>query len=297
MSIFFLDRDEALTVAPLRALIEVDSAKVEDYVPAFQALLASSFLPDLLRRTLGDLDGLRARLDKSCEERDWRLLLTDRFSLGVRKLPSFSLLDGDRKVVAPGMGQRFLTALPNDVLVGVCGKGSITADHYRSAFARDQEVFDRRHRVELVGRRTYVPGEHLMMHASEEIADMLEVKGDLAVLEFALTDARRIVWNYDAETKQAAFASSGSVDATRIEFAMEMFRLFKAKKALPTLLRIAREHGHHWVRWKAVKIMLQLDVTAGLEALEAARQDPHQHVRKAAESTLANFRNANLIAA
>jgi hypothetical protein len=156
-------------------------------------------------------------------------------------------------------------------------------------------VFRRDHRVELVEECRLSGGDQLLLHAADDVADFFEVTGEVATVELALVNARRIVWNYDVATRQAAFASSGSVDATRMEFAIEVFRLFGDKATLPNLSRIAREHTHHWVRWKAVKTMLQIDLPAGLAALDTAMQDAHAHVRNAARATLDNLCNANLV--
>jgi hypothetical protein len=41
---------------------------------------------------------------------------------------------------------------------------------------------------------------------------------------------------------------------------------------------------------------LHLDLAAGNEALQLAIDDPHPHVRNAARATLANLRDAKLVA-
>lgn len=294
MAVFYIDAAAAADHAALGPLVAVASSRIEDYVAPFAALVQSSFLRDLVTTALADLDGIRERLDATGEDRDWRLLLTDHFSLGVRVLPAFNLLETP-PALPPG-ARRTIAALPNDVLVGVAGDGHIGANLYRSAFDRDDTVFRRDHYLVPAGRRTLTGGDHVLLRACNDVVDFVEVAGRVVMLELALTAARPIVWNYDAETLKAAFASSGAVDATRMEFAIDLFHTLGAREAVPNLRRIAREHTHHWLRWKAIKALLHLDLTAGSEALSAAVDDPHPHVRNAARATLANLRQAKLVA-
>jgi hypothetical protein len=290
MPVFFLTPEQAREHAPLRALLDVGSFAIDEYAAPFAALLRSGFVSQLVVDTLANLERDATRVDATAEDADWRLLLTEHFSLGLRTPPRYAL-DG----TAARQPGRTLSAIPNDVLIGIIGSGSVRANLYRSASPRDPEVFRRDHRIELVGERRLRAGDQLLLRACEDVLDVVEVDGDVAMVELALTNALRIVWNYDAETLAARFASSGSVDATRMEFALELFRIFEDKASLPHLGRIAREYTHHWVRWKAVKTMLQLDLAAGLTALDGAVDDAHPHVRNAARATLQNLRNANLV--
>jgi hypothetical protein len=294
----FLTKEQATKYEALRALIAVDSTVIEDYVPAFEALLASRFLSELVTTSLKEVQGYDLRLDASTEETDWRVVLTDRFSLAVRQIPKFTLgqsTAATRPGPAVAVFRRTLTAIPNDFLLGVMGRGAVTVDLYRSAFDRDEEVFSPAHRIEHVERRRIRPGAWVLTHASREVIDIVEVEDDVVSIEFALTAARTVVWNYDAETLRASFASSGSVEGTRMEFAIELFRRFKDRNALTNLVRIARDHKCHWVRWKAVQAAVQIDPASGREALDVALADAHVHVRNAAQATLDNLRNANLI--
>jgi hypothetical protein len=292
MAIYFFNREQAAQYEALRDLMAVGSFAIEDYAEPFDRLVRSSFLTDLVRETIADVDGLKDRLESSSGNGDWRLLLTDHFSLNVRTIGRNPQAD----MLAPfaASAPRHVSALPNNVLMGVKGSGTLRTNLFRSAFERDPEVFRRDHRVELIGERTLRDGDQLLLRASEDVLDFVEVIGEVATIELALINAHRLVWNYDAATGQAAFATSGSVDATRMEFALDLFRLFGDTGALPNLARVAREHTHHWIRWKAVKIMLQLDLESGLAALEGALQDAHAHVRNAARATFVNLRNANL---
>jgi hypothetical protein len=293
MALFFLETADADKYPLLRTLVAVASPRIDDYVAPFCALIRSSFLRDIVAGPLADLDGQRDTLDATAEERDWRIILTEHFSLNVRVLPTFALADAPKR---EGSARRTIAALPNDILAGVVGEGQIRANLYESAFERDDAVFRRDHHLVRAGSRAFGPGDHFILRASHDVVDFVEVSGRVALVELALTQPRPIVWNYDAETLRAAYASSGAVDATRMEFAIELFHVFGAREAVPTLSRIAREHGHHWLRWKAVKTLLHLDLAAGSEALQLAIDDPHPHVRNAARATLANLRDAKLVA-
>jgi len=293
-SIVYFSESQAAVYPPLQALMSVGSKVIEDYMPAFDALLRSGLLVEIVTGVLSDLEAHRGRLDMSCEARDWRLLRTELWTLGVRKLPTLSLDDTATVTLDDGR-RRTVAALPNDAMIGVLGTGRVTANVYRATSRRDGQLFDRGHRVEFVQQRELAAGDHLVLRAADDLVDFVAVTGEVVMIEFALRDAMRIVWNYYPDTLQAAFASSASVEATRMEFAIELFQRFKERKAVPTLLRIAREHTHHWVRWKAVKAMLHIDLDSGLAALDVALRDPHDHVRKAAQTTLNNFRQANLV--
>ena len=60
-------------------------------------------------------------------------------------------------------------------------------------------------------------------------------------------------------------------------------------------MMVARDHNHHWVRWKAVKTILHLDLEQGIAAVRAALDDRHEHVRTAAAATLRKLTEANLV--
>ena len=219
--------------------------------------------------------------------------MADRFTLAVRSLPV-------RAVYTPPSDpfrsdRKFLIALPNDILLGVIGSGRVSVELYRSASPRSSDVFSRQHRLERVGTRQVEPGEVIALRAGHDVVDFWAVDADAVIVELALLKADRIVWNYDAETLQAAFASSASVDATRVEYAIELFQLLRYADAVPNLLHLVREHGHHGVRWKAVKAILHLDLAQGISALRIAVDDPHEHVRNAARATLRNLTEAKLV--
>jgi hypothetical protein len=303
MSVIYFSEEQAATHPHLRELVAIKSKAVSDYKAAFATLLGSSFLTDVVTEVLQDPEAHRARIESSGEDQDWRLLRTEEFTLGVRKLPALAFGEAaPTPSVAANIPaglekgvRRIIAALPNDALIGVVGNGNLTADLYRSATDRDHDVFDRKHRIELFERKQLKSGDQLLMRAGNDLMNFVEVKGEVATLELAIRDADRIVWNYDLDTLEAVYASSASIEATRMEFAIELFRVFNERKALPSLLRIAKEHTHHWVRWKAVKTMLHIDRQAGIEALYATLEDKHEHVRRATQKTLDNFRTANIL--
>jgi hypothetical protein len=297
MPMSFLTPEHAAQHPELRALLDVDSLVITDYIPSFQALLRSNFVEELVATTLRGIGTYTLDLDASTDDSEWRLLLTDRFSLRLGKVPRIPDPQGGRRPDGvPAPAGRTLAALPNDILMGVKGHGTLTANFYRSAFDRDQDVFTKEHRIELIEQRRLAAGDYVLLRASQDVIEFVESDGGVITLDLALTKANTIVWNYDPDTLRALFASSGSVNATRMEFTIELFRVFKDRQAIPNLLRIVKEHEFHWIRWEAVKALLHIDLDSGKHALDVASLDSHRHVRAAAAKTLVNLRAASLIA-
>ncbi|MEQ1565949.1 MAG: hypothetical protein ABMA64_09955 [Myxococcota bacterium] len=287
---FYLDLDQARGYPELRPLLAVESLELEEYVAPFTDLMRSGFLARVISEALGLLRSSTERFGGSTSELDWLLLRTPRFSLGLRTTPRQAETFAGLNLPRP-----LLVALPNDVMMGFVGHGTAEVELFRSAFPRDQDVFRTDHHLERLGCREVRDGSILELRAGDDVARFTRTDERLAVLELAILAPRRLVWNYDPDTLQARHAASASVEATRTEFAIELFERFAYIEAVPNLLALGRSSPQHWVRWRALTAALKLDLRQSLGSLRAATQDdPHPHVRNAARATLDNLERAGL---
>ena len=178
MSTSFLTPEKAARHTELRALMEIGSFVIDDYVEPFEGLLKSSLIEDLIASSLRGIGTYTTELDASTDDNEWRLLLTDRFSLRLSQIPVIPDNQAARRpdgLVPPTA--RTLATLPNDILLGFKGKGTVRANLYRSAFDRDVDVFTKEHRIEFAERRQFTSGDYAMLRASNHALDIVESDG------------------------------------------------------------------------------------------------------------------------
>ena len=287
--------EDSLKYPQLQSLISIDSDNLEDYETAFKELLASNFLNEIIHSALKDIkiDPFKT-IAGTVSTLDWRIILTKKFSLGLRIAPSEStatVLNSESMSDAITT----LSTYPNNLLIGVMGRGQLNLDHYRREGNSEKDIFDGQSFIKFVGNRQMSHADYVVVSASKDVLNFKSIDGQVLLVELAWLKPDPLVFHFDPVTLKAVRVTSAEVNATRIEFCLEVLRQFNFKPSFESISDIARSNPLHFVRWKAIKALLSLDLHRGINELRLASDDIHPHVRNAASRTLTNFKNNGII--
>jgi HEAT repeat protein len=130
------------------------------------------------------------------------------------------------------------------------------------------------------------PGDVACFRAgSDALVASVPTEATLAlVLASSTVDRERRI--YAADTLRAERVVSADPGASRLEFAARVLAELGGAGATPRLVRLTG-HPAHFVRWTALQSLARVDGAAARDALRAALDDPHPHVRNAAGRALA----------
>lgn len=181
-----------------------------------------------------------------------------------------------------------ISVFANDMLHLVLGRGSVTVDRYRIVSqAPDQAGLHRDG-----ARRTLRAGAMFTARGSHEAVEIVAADPGTWLLRVVRNEHGPLVQHFDRVTLRRCGTSSANMHASRIEFALDLFKRFGHSEAAATVEALQSSSRFHFVRWKAVQTLLHLDYTRGRAALERALADPHPQLRRAAATTLANLERA-----
>jgi HEAT repeat protein len=108
------------------------------------------------------------------------------------------------------------------------------------------------------------------------------------IVGFTRMQATRLRWIYDSDTLLPARAEAGDLDAARLEYTFALLAALGHTEAAPTMAALY-EHPDHFVRWSAIRRVIELDPAIGEALVHRALNDVHPHVRRAAQRTLERY--------
>jgi hypothetical protein len=183
---------------------------------------------------------------------------------------------------------------PHDALFYRVNPGTSRVHHYRLPDRVANEVVDLEARLDFIESREFAQACLLAKHAESDILDF-EASPDapVVVARLQLPSKGPLDWAFDRRTLSPIGATSNDPVESHL------ISLIRAAAFFPEsdlgLLRRAVLHPSHNVRWAAVQAIGRLDSSAAVALLPDLVRDPHPHVRRAAERTLASLdaREAN----
>lgn len=235
---------------------------------AFRELLTSPFLADAingeLRRTIRD-DGYLGDWIAS----EFVLHRDDGFALAV------SFFD------AP---QRYIHALPYLAMYAPMGPGGCSCATYRLPDGFHNAVFDPGLKLEALSSESFSCGEVILLHSNKHAYD-LRVKKPTPVVKFMTKAIQPMEWLFTRDGLQAWQANDGDLSFTQLRVAADVLGRFAHQSSVEPLKRLAH-HAHHAVRWAAIQNLGRISRSEAIIHLRAAIDDPHPHLRRAAQRTL-----------
>jgi hypothetical protein len=121
---------------------------------------------------------------------------------------------------------------------------------------------------------------------AEAWRDVVDTSGAAVVLSLRSAPIYPVIWQYDRQSLRPTGHITASEQLVRLEAALDLLmRLGTAEDA--EACRVLARHDFHAVRWAAVRLACNVGASFGFELLAGATNDPHPHVRRTAEKTLA----------
>ena len=264
--------DESLNV--LLNAIETRSIDVNDPSSFFQfgteiANLVASGYPAL---------ALERNLLRSLEEPTW---------LGKWK-PNELVLFASHKIELSiwsfSTPRQYIHTVSSHVLLAPC---TPTGLHYRRfglPANYDNRIFDRNMKLEFVDEGSTQQGEVLSMDAGGLLYDFL-LDAPTPVVKLTYGPVETMEWLFHRDTGAAWKISDSDLAATQMRVAAYVLGQISHTSSAPAL-KLLTFHDSHAVRWAAIQALSRISVSDALERLRTAVNDPHPHIRRAAERTL-----------
>jgi len=267
--------------APLSRLVAAVQSCIDRHAPAqfwqaeaaFRDFLASG---ELLKAVNRDLAGLLA---DPCHFGDWRtsewVLHRGRgFSLAV------SVFEQPR---------RYIHALPFLAMYAPVAAEPLRYDRYRLPPEYNNPVFDPGLKLSRVDSGQTEPGEVLLLQTREFAYDF-HLPRPVVVLKLSTEPSLPLEWLFQKDTLQSWQANDASLASTQLRVAADTLGKFAHQSSLEPL-KLLTGHGHHAVRWTAIQNLGRLNRSVALEKLQAACEDPHPHIQRAAKKTLGQIQS------
>jgi hypothetical protein len=178
---------------------------------------------------------------------------------------------------------RFIHAVPYLAFYAAL-RGELVVDRYKLPAGFRNDVFDPNVRVEFMDRVS-VPQRQLLRLDSTQYAYDFQISEPLPVLLFTSRCLQPLEWLFSKTTLHAWQANDADLQFTQLRVATNVLGKIAHQTSLDPLLKLSH-HSHHAVRWAAIQNMGRINRTAALSRVRAALDDPHPHVRRAAQKTV-----------
>ena len=279
-----VERARCVAVAPLADFVStLDGALDADpdafwsYSAAFTKLIRSSFLADLVAWELECLGKDPDYVPCPRGERDFEVLRLGRLVLSIR------VQSPDREP-------------PPRLLYGFCehnfsanlGPGSVLIERWSQDWEGPPEIFDRTRAIAPLPPLILRAGEQASFRAQRDVARIAALDECAVIVGFTRMQATRLRWIYNSDTLLPARAEAGDLDAARLEYTFALLAALGHTEAAPTMAALY-EHPDHFVRWSAIRRVIELDPAMGEALVRRALNDVHPHVRRAAQRTLERY--------
>jgi HEAT repeats len=179
--------------------------------------------------------------------------------------------------------RRFVHALPFSAIYSPL-QSALTGDRYRLPDDFKNDVFDPGLRLEPAG--TVKVGRHeLLRLETDRFAYDFHISQPIPVLRFVSAAQRPLEWLFSKNTLQAWQANDADLSSTQLRVAAYVLGKIAHHSSVAPLRELAA-HPNHAVRWAAIQNLGRLSRSEALVKIRQAINDPHPHVRRAAQKTL-----------
>lgn len=179
---------------------------------------------------------------------------------------------------------RFIHALPFLAFYAPLD-GELAGERYRLPAGYRNDVFDPNLKLEAAGSVKVGRGELLRLETNQYAYDF-HIPRPLPVLRFASASLRPLEWLFSKTTLQAWQANDADLSSTQLRVASFVLGKIAHHSSVAPLKKLS-SHPHHAVRWAAIQNLGRLSRSEALVKIREAVNDPHPHVSRAAQKTLA----------
>lgn len=242
-------------------------------------LLASGFCSRLMAWELACLRADPDYVSSSSGELEFEVLRVGLVSFSIRLYPATSI---NASVKASGL----LPGFCEHGMIANVGSNPLEVQRWRQGSEGSPDILDRARRLEERPTVLLHAGQPpVLFEAHRDVARCRAVGGATVVAGLTRAQVTRVRWIYDAETLSPARAEAADPSAARLPYAIALLSALGHGEAAPVIAGLT-SHPDHFVRWAAVRRVMELDSTLGLELLRRAAADPHPHVQRAALRSL-----------
>lgn len=227
--------------------------------------------------------------DRNYKRRDFLSLLSGR---------NFALHENDRFMLAFGVEReprRFsgeVSSVSQNMIFGILTPVDFTIRSYRKCVG-ELGGFDIADRIELVDIVTLRKHDIGFFDSKLSFVNIEFNRSHVSLNLSEKGSAKFISERYCADTGQARYAAALNSDLTRIEYACEVLKDIGNEGSVRPLRRLCA-HPAHFVRWKAVEALINIDYDVGIEVIREMVTDSHPHIRAAAGQALRSL-NAEVV--
>lgn len=177
---------------------------------------------------------------------------------------------------------------PFDALFYRVNPGVSRVGRYRLPDGLENDVVDRTAKLDFVGSEEFAAGSLMIKRANVDVLDFEGSPDDpVLVTRLELPSRGSLEWVFDRDSLAPIGGTSTDAAESRMISMIRVIGLFPEAELEP--LREATRHPSHSVRWAALQTIGKLDSAAALALLPGLTEDPHPHIRRAAERTLASL--------
>lgn len=268
------------------ALLDSCSTCIDDYTPMLAAAAVAGEFRVLAALLLGSLDDESLTGRGAYQAEDQIEVCRDEIkTILLVKVPEMDLRLSS---AGPRGGRQFVRAhlglLPNDASFLFLGDGAMELRHLQVVPESAGDCLEDR------GVVRYTSSDVMTLRRDKDAFDTISVSGTIWLLQLVINEHSDLVYHYDRESLQRSGVSSANFHASRMEFAIDIFKLFPVEGTLDMLEHIYESSRFYFVRWKAVQAMLLLNLQRGTCVLMRASSDDHPQIRIAADRTIQNLR-------
>ncbi len=180
-----------------------------------------------------------------------------------------------------------LCSVPQDCVIALVSDCCVHLEVFRSPYGAYKE-FEGSLAVEHGYTKVLKRGSALFLDGNRDHIVTWSEQPYVTLVVSRQAFGRHLVTRHDSSTGQVIYAAAASQCLSRLQHACEYIANFGDVTLVPVLQTLLR-HPAHFIRWKAVEALLNVDLEIGLRALDALREDPHPHIMAAANTAWARF--------
>ena len=183
-----------------------------------------------------------------------------------------------------GVSKRYLHVLPYHAIYAVLDSEKIVYDRYPLPKGYRNDLFDPNLRLGPAESGVLSRNDVLRIPCGENAFDF-KIQKPVMMLKFVTTAILPLEWLFKRETLQAWQANDADLSFTQLRVAADVLGKMAHQSSMKAL-KLMTGHGHHAVRWSAIQNLGRINRTEAILKLKEAVNDPHPHVRNAAQKTL-----------
>jgi hypothetical protein len=190
-------------------------------------------------------------------------------------------------VIGHGQKSEFLYMTPIHSLQSPISGSGYVIDRYKLIGEMPFDRVQSDATIQFVGKDIIDPYAIAAKSGNGEIIDIID--GESARKSFSLrvssnpTNAFQI--NFDRKTMRTFGITPVDPMSSNLTTIFDLLADISSPKSVEYLVPFS-DHDLHFVRWRAIRTVFSIDEGIGLDLIERACGDPHEHVRSAANETL-----------